>query len=157
MKRILGKKSALATAVGSSLMGAMLVSALAGCASTTSTGTDAVDSGSSSTSANGASDVSAAYKDGTYSADGSYSSPDGQEEIAVTLTVKSNVVTSVNVTSVSANGEGERYQQLFFSGISSAVVGKQLGTLSVSAVAGSSLTSNGFNSALETIRSEASS
>jgi hypothetical protein len=155
MKRILGKKSALATAVGSSLMGAMLVSALAGCASTTSTGADSVDSGSSSTSATGTSDVSATYKDGTYSADGSYSSPDGQEEIAVTLTVKSNVVTAVSVTSVSANGEGQRYQAMFESSISSAVVGRELGTLSVSAVAGSSLTSNGFNSALQTIRSEA--
>ncbi|HEX4059210.1 MAG TPA: hypothetical protein VHX87_12960 [Galbitalea sp.] len=163
MKRILGKKSALATAVGSSLMGAMLVGALAGCASTTSTGTTGSDSttsdgtSTSSTSATGTSDVSSTYKDGTYSADGSYSSPDGQEEIAVTLTVKSNTVTAVSVTSVSANGEGRQYQAIFESGISSVVVGRELATLSVSNVAGSSLTSQGFNAALATIRADAKS
>lgn len=136
MKRILGKKSALATAVGSSLMGAMLVGALAGCASTTSA------AGSTST-------------DGTYSAEGTYSSPDGQEEIAVTITVKSNLITAVSVQSVESNGEGQQYQARFASEISSAVVGKDLASLQVSTVAGASLTSNGFNSALEAIRSEA--
>lgn len=137
MKRILGKKSALATAVGSSLMGAMLVGALAGCASTTSGA-----AGSTST-------------DGTYSAEGTYSSPDGQEEIAVTITVKSNLITAVSVQSVESNGEGQQYQARFASEISSAVVGKELASLQVSTVAGASLTSNGFNSALEAIRSEA--
>jgi hypothetical protein len=158
MKRILGKKSALATAVGSSFMGAMLVGALAGCASTTSAGSASSDSSgtsSGSVSATGTSDISTSYKDGTYSADGSYSSPDGEEEIGVTVTVKSGVITAVSIKSVESNGEGAQYQAMFASGISSVVVGKELGSLEVAAVAGSSLTSNGFNAALDTIRSEA--
>jgi hypothetical protein len=155
MKRILGKKSTLATAVGSSFMGAMLVGVLAGCASTTSaaSGTDGTTSGS--VSATGTSDVSTTYKNGTYSADGTYSSPDGQEEIAVTIIVKSDVITAVTVRSVESNGQGAQYQAQFESGISSVVVGKQLASLQVSAVSGSSLTSNGFNTALDAIRSEA--
>lgn len=158
MKRILGKKSILATAVGSSFMGAMLVGVLAGCASTTSATSGSADSDGStsgSVSATGTSDVSTTYKNGTYSADGSYSSPDGQEEIAVTITVDNDVITAVTVRSVESNGQGAQYQARFASGISSVVVGKDLASLQVSAVSGSSLTSNGFNTALDTIRSEA--
>jgi uncharacterized protein with FMN-binding domain len=158
MKRILRKKSALATAVGASLIGATLLSALAGCASTTSSGSDSAASDASSsgsTTATGASDVSTTYKDGTYTADGSYSSPDGEEEIAVRVTVKSNVITAVRVTSVTAVGEGEQYQVRFESGISAVAVGKNLASLSVSNVSGSSLTGQGFNAALDTIRTEA--
>lgn len=129
-------------------MGAVLVGVLAGCASTTS------DS-SESTSATGTSDTSTTYQDGTYTANGSYSSPDGQEEIAVTVTVKSNLVTAVAVSSLQSEGEGAQYQAQFESGISSVVVGKSLDSLSVSTVAGSSLTSQGFNAALAIIRSKA--
>jgi hypothetical protein len=179
MKRILRNKTVLATAVGLSLAGV-----LAGCASTTSagsagsaesaSGTASSDSaGSSSGSASGSSstptststssgsnatstsDDTTAYKDGTYSADGTYSSPGGSEEIAVTVTVKSDLITAVTVKTVKADSEAAQYQQRFESGISSAAVGKSLATLSVGAVAGSSLTGQGFNAALATIRTEA--
>lgn len=138
MKRILRSKAALVTAVGTPVVGVAIACVLAGCASTTSS-----------------SAASSQYADGTYSANGSYSSPDGQEEIGVTVTVKNNLITAVSVTTVSANGEGERYQQLFESGISSVAVGQSLASLNVSAVAGASLTSAGFNTALESIRSQA--
>jgi uncharacterized protein with FMN-binding domain len=146
MKRILRTRTALVTAAGLSLVGA-----LAGCASTTS----ADSSSSSGTSANSTSDNTSTYKDGTYSADGSYVSPGGQEEIAVTVTVKSNLITAVTVKSVTADSEAAEYQSRFASGISAVAVGKSLASLSVSNVAGSSLTGQGFNSALATIRSEA--
>jgi uncharacterized protein with FMN-binding domain len=99
--------------------------------------------------------VSTSYKDGTYTADGRYPSPDGEEEIAVTVTIKSNLIAAVSVTSVESNREGAQYQRQFESGISSVAVGKPLATLSVSNVAGSSLTSQGFTAALATIRSDA--
>ena len=146
MKRILRSRTALATVAGLSLIGG-----LAGCASTTSAGS----SSSSGTTANSTSDNTSSYKDGTYSADGTYVSPGGQEEIAVTLTVKSNLITAVTVKSVRADSEAAEYQSRFASGISSVAVGKSLATLNVATVAGSSLTSQGFNAALATIRSNA--
>jgi hypothetical protein len=145
MKRTLRTRAALATAVSLSLAGA-----LAGCASTTSASTSTGGSNATSTSDDGTS-----YKDGTYSADGSYVSPGGQEEIAVTITVKHDLITAVSVKTVAADAEGAQYEAQFASGISAVVVGKSLGSLSVGSVAGSSLTSQGFNRALATIRSKA--
>jgi hypothetical protein len=151
MKRILRTRPTLAAVIGLSVIGS-----LAGCASTTSTSSSADDSSSSSgTTATSTSDDSTSYKDGTYTADGSYVSPGGQEKIAVTLTVKDDLVTAVSVKTVAADSEGAQYQAQFESGISGVVVGKSLGTLSVGSVAGSSLTTQGFNSALTTIRNEA--
>ena len=147
MKRIPRSKTALVTVVGLSLVGS-----LAGCASTTSA--SSTDSGS--TSATSTSDTSATYKDGTYTTDETFESPDGQDEIAVTVTVKDDVVTAASVTTVSSQGQSAQYQAQFESAISSVVVGKSLSTLSVSTVAGSSLASSAFNSALNTIRGEAS-
>jgi hypothetical protein len=155
MKRIRRSKTALVAAVGISLVGA-----LAGCASTTSTGSSGSSGSTSSTSstsgsASSTSDNTTTYKDGTYSADGTYTSPGGTEEIAVTVTVKSDLITAVTVKTVKADSEAAQYQAQFESGISAVAVGKSLSTLSVGSVSGSSLTGQGFNSALATIRSEA--
>jgi uncharacterized protein with FMN-binding domain len=157
MKRILRTRTALALASGLSL-----AAALVGCASTTSTGSssgssaDSSSSGSSTgSSANATSDNTTSYKDGTYSADGSYVSPGGREEIAVTVTVKSNLITAVTVTTIKADSEGAHYESQFAGGISAVAVGKSLATLRVGTVAGASLTSQAFNSSLATIRSEA--
>jgi uncharacterized protein with FMN-binding domain len=146
MKRILRSRTALATAASLSLIGA-----LAGCASTTSADSDL----SSGTSANSTSDNTTSYKDGTYSADSAYAAPGGDDEIAVTVTVRSNLITAVKVTTVAAHDEGVRYAAQFEAEISSVAVGKSLATLTVANVAGSSLTSQGFDSALATIRGEA--
>jgi hypothetical protein len=51
--------------------------------------------------------------------------------------------------------ESQDYQSQFIGGIADAVVGKDIDQISVSRVAGSSLTSGGFNDAIETIKSEA--
>jgi hypothetical protein len=149
MKRILRTRTALATAAGLSLVGA-----LAGCASTTSTSSSAANT-ASGTTATSASDDSGAYKNGTYTADGSYVSPGGQEEIAVTITVNNDLITAVSVRTVAADAEAAQYEAQFASGISAVALGKNLGSLSVGTVAGSSLTSHGFDAALSTIRSKA--
>jgi hypothetical protein len=153
MLTTLRTKTAVATFAGLSIIGM-----LAGCASTsTGASSGSTSTSTSSTSSDNLSSDSTTYKDGTYSADGSYNSPGGRETISVTLTVKSSVVTAVSVKTVSADATAEQYEAQFESGISAAVVGKKLGTLSVSRVAGSSLTSQGFNSAVSTIRSDATS
>lgn len=97
------------------------------------------------------------YADGTYTAEGSYATPETVETVVVTVTLSGDVVTAVEVTGDPQTRESEQYQSQFIGGISDAVVGKSIDELSVSRVAGSSLTSGGFNQALEAIKAEAAS
>ena len=96
-----------------------------------------------------------AYADGTYTADGSYQTPESVEKISVTVTLQDDVITAVSVSGNPQKRESEEYQSKFIGGISSEVVGKSIEEISVSRVAGSSLTSGGFNQAIETIKAEA--
>ena len=98
---------------------------------------------------------SSTYTDGTYTATGSYQTPESVEQITVTVTLADDVVTAVEVTGTPTKAESRQYQSQFIGGISDVVVGKDIDSLSVSRVAGSSLTSDGFNAAIEQITSEA--
>jgi uncharacterized protein with FMN-binding domain len=95
------------------------------------------------------------YKDGTYSADGTYVSPNGTETVGVQLTLASGTVTDVQITEHPSNPNTRKFQGEFAGGIAAQVVGKNIDGLNVSKVAGSSLTSGGFNQAVEQIKSEA--
>jgi hypothetical protein len=64
-------------------------------------------------------------------------------------------VTAVTVTPESTNPNGKKYQGEFADGIAAEVVGKSLNELKVSKVAGSSLTSGGFNDAVDKIKADA--
>lgn len=97
----------------------------------------------------------ASYADGGYEATGGYQSPNGPETIAVSVTVTDGVISAVEVTPQPTNDTTERYQGMFAGGIADEVVGKSLDEADVSRVAGSSLTSGGFQSALESIRQDA--
>ena len=99
-------------------------------------------------------DTSGDYADGSYSATGSYRTPGGTESIDVTVTLSGDTISSVDVTG-SGRGDSARYQALFIDGISNIVVGKDIDEINVSRVSGSSLTSTGFNNAIETIKQEA--
>jgi len=112
------------------------------------------DSNSTSDSSSTASD-SSEYADGTYTADGSYQTPETVEQISVTLTLEDGVVTDVEVTGDPQARESEQYQGQFIAGIADEVVGVALDDLNVSRVAGSSLTSGGFNAAVEDIKDQA--
>jgi uncharacterized protein with FMN-binding domain len=130
---------------GAALVGVAGILALAGCAggSTTADG-----SGSGSTT-----DV--AYKDGTYTAEGTYSTPESVETISVTVTLADDKITDVEVTGDPQKPESQQYQSQFIGGISTEVVGKDIDQISVSRVAGSSLTSSGFNQAIAEIKQQA--
>lgn len=95
------------------------------------------------------------YEDGTYTQTGGYQSPAGPEEVGVTLTLAADVVTAVEVEPMPDNPTTTMYQERFAGGISEAIVGKKLDELAVDKVAGSSLTSGGFNEAADKIKSEA--
>ncbi len=136
---------------GAALAGVAGMLVLAGC----SGAADAQDS--SSGSGTGTTSASGSYKDGTYTADGSYQTPETVESISVTLTVADGVVKDVEVTGDPQARETEEYQAKFIGGISEEVVGKSLDELNVTRVAGSSLTSGGFNEALKSIKEQAAS
>ncbi len=94
-------------------------------------------------------------KDGTYSATGSYQTPGGQESIGVTVTLADGTITNASVTQKGKTGEAQEFQAAFVSGFKSQVVGKKITDISLSRVAGSSLTPNGFNSAIDDIEKQA--
>jgi uncharacterized protein with FMN-binding domain len=102
-----------------------------------------------------ASPAATSFKDGTYSATGSYDSPGGTETIDVTVTLANNVITSVAATPRANVQEAAEYQQAFISGYQPLVVGKKITDVSLTRVAGSSLTSIGFNDAISQIESKA--
>lgn len=100
-------------------------------------------------------DTSAVYTDGTYTADGSYVAPSGTESVTVEMTLKGDIVTDVVVTGHATNPTAMQHQGEFVAGIAAVVVGKDIDTLQVSRVGGSSLTSGGFNKALAEIKADA--
>jgi uncharacterized protein with FMN-binding domain len=140
--------------VGAALVGVAGTLALAGC-STAATGTTDAPNTDTSASSDSSSGDGAGYQDGTYTASGSYQTPETVEQIEVTITLADDIVTAVEVTGDPQASETERYQSEFIGGIEDEVVGKNIDDLSVDRVAGSSLTSGGFNQALDVIKGEA--
>jgi len=95
------------------------------------------------------------YKDGTYTATGTYQSPGGQEKIELTVTIADGKITSTSATTKAASGTSKQYQQEFTGNYKTLVVGKSVNEVELDRVAGSSLTSNGFNDALDEIKQDA--
>lgn len=104
---------------------------------------------------NGTNEASGEYADGTYTAIGSYQSPGGQEEIELRVTLTGGEITQTNATTKAASGTSRQYQREFINNYKDLVVGKSIDSVELDRVAGSSLTSNGFNEALDEIKREA--
>lgn len=135
---------------------ASLTLASTACAGTADDGASAADTSPAAQAGTPA--PSGSYADGEYSASGSYIPPSNQtEEVDVTLTLENNVVTALTVNTSGNNPTSKQYQRKFTSGVQEQVVGRNINELDVHKVAGSSLTSSGFNKALDTIRAEAAS
>jgi hypothetical protein len=130
-----------------------VVAPLAGCAADATTASNSVGAATTEDSTSGA--TSGSYNDGTYSEQGSYQSPGGLESVTVTLTLADNTVTAVEVAGNGNNPNTAQYQGLFIRGIAAEVVGKNIDELAVDKVAGSSLTSGGFNDAVGKIKVDA--
>ncbi|MCK8614356.1 FMN-binding protein [Gordonia sp. C13] len=120
------------------------------------------DSGSGSTTTADTSTATVAegatgeqYKDGEYTAEGGYISPGGPQKVGVTVTLSNDVITAVSVDTSQTKGPSVEYQGKFAGGISDVVVGKNINDIDVDKVSGSSLTSGGFNEAIEKIKQEA--
>ncbi|WP_411700044.1 FMN-binding protein [Conyzicola sp.] len=144
------------------LTGLTLVGALAGC-STAADGDTTTDSGTGTTESTTAPDTAdgatttGSYTDGEYTESAEYQSPNGTEEVTVTVTLADGVITAVESVGDGDNPNSKRYQTEFADGIADVVVGKNIDDISVDKVAGSSLTSDGFNAAIEKIKADAAS
>jgi uncharacterized protein with FMN-binding domain len=121
----------------------------------TSPSTQVSDSPTPSTSATSTSSSASSFKDGTYSAAGSYNSPGGTESIDVSVTLANGTITATSLTKHPNDGDAEEYQTQFEQNYKTLVVGKKITDVNLSRVAGSSLTSNGFNSAIDQIKQKA--
>lgn len=110
---------------------------------------------SRTTEVNTTGETQSKYQDGTYTADGDYTSPAGPEKVGVTLTIENDTITAVSIEKKASNQKSVQLQTLFSEGISGQVVGKKLDEASVSKVNGSSLTPIGFNNAVATIKTQA--
>lgn len=123
-----------------------LVGALAACSSPATTDTSA----GSSTSG-----ITGPYKDGTYTESADYSAPSGTETVDVTITLAADIITDVQVEGHATDPQAQLHQGQFTSGIAAVVVGKDIDDIKVDKVGGSSLTSGGFNKAVEAIKADA--
>jgi len=132
-----------------------LLGTVAGCSSAADTASGTDTGTTTETDTDSGTTTSGTYTDGTYDASASYQSPNGTESIDVEITLADNVITAVTVTGNGESPDSQRYQGEFENGIADVVVGKNIDEISVDKVAGSSLTSGGFNDAIEQIKSEA--
>lgn len=149
-------KKMLSAAAAASVL---LITAACGSSSSDSDGAAAP---SSTTSAPAASDptteapsTTSDYKDGDYSGEGSYSNPGGVSPVKVDVTLAAGKITAIEVTPEATDPTSKSHQEDFAGGISAEVVGKSIDDLNVGAVAGSSLTAEGFNKAIDQIKDEA--
>lgn len=109
----------------------------------------------SNSTARSSSESAGSYKDGSFQASGNYQTPGGSEKVTVKVTLAKGVIESVELERDPTTREAEEYQGKFVSGYKAQVVGKNIDEVRLSRVAGSSLTSGGFNQALEGIKEEA--
>ncbi len=95
------------------------------------------------------------YKDGIYSATGSYMSPGGKDDIDVTVTLKDNIITDTTAIAKPGDDVSKKFMKEFTDNYKSLVVGKSITSVRLDKVSGSSLTSIGFNDAISKIKQQA--
>jgi hypothetical protein len=95
------------------------------------------------------------YKNGTYTATGNYTSPGGAQAITVTVTINNDIVTDTSADPQPSDHESAQYQDIFVENFKQYVVGRNAGNVFLTRVSGSSLTSRGFNGALDQIKQQA--
>lgn len=97
------------------------------------------------------------FKDGTYSVVGNYVSPGGPRELNVTITLNDGVITQAETEGTATDATSKRFQGEFVSGFKPMVVGKNIDEVTLTKVAGSSLSPKGFNDAIEKVKTKAQS
>ena len=132
-----------------------LTAVLAGCSTPATGGGDPGSGAGSDTGVDESADTSAEYADGSYEAEGDYTSPAGPSHVTVEITIENDSIAAVTVTPLATDPTSKGFQTQFADGIADVIVGRDIDILAVSRVGGSSLTSGGFNDAIEKIKAEA--
>lgn len=115
-----------------------------------------VDEGTKPSVAQSTESVVTSFAPGNYEATGIYQSPGGIQEIVVRMELdEDGTVVDVEVEPQARIGNAAEFQNKFAGGIKKQVVGIPVTELDVSRVSGSSLTSGGFNAAVDKIIEEA--
>jgi uncharacterized protein with FMN-binding domain len=131
-----------------------VAAATAGCATKDADITSASSASNTSVATPGSpSSRRSRYADGTYNATGQYGSL--PSSIGVSVTLVDGVITAVTVTPHATDPTSLDYQTRFAQAIPALVVGRNIDELSLSKVAGSSGTPDGFNAAIQQIKAEA--
>ncbi|WP_449415813.1 hypothetical protein [Ochrobactrum teleogrylli] len=94
-----------------------------------------------------------AFADGVYTARGTYGG--GPSFLVVTVTLKGDVITTVEVKPQATVPQSLEFQRAFAAAVPKVVVGRPIDRLQVGKLAGSSGTPQGFNDALRQIRDQA--
>ncbi len=97
-----------------------------------------------------------AYKDGQYTASGSFYTPGGDETIAVTVNLSGGVIKNVSIdNSAVYSRESMAYCMRFSHSVGNYVDGKKIDSVNLSRISGASLTPMGFNDAIDQIKADA--
>lgn len=107
------------------------------------------------TTTTGTSTAVTAFKNGTYSATGTYTSPAGKEQVNVSVVIENDIVTDATFKGLAENAISIKMQEQFAAGYRTQVIGKNISSLTLTKVSGSSLTPIGFNDALGKIKDDA--
>jgi len=94
------------------------------------------------------------YTDGSYNAVGTYAK--GKNSIDVTLGLSDDAISSVTVVPMATIKMSLGLQKKFAVAIADEVVGRPIDEVHLDRLAGSSLTTQGFNEAVEKIKAQAS-
>jgi hypothetical protein len=147
--------AATTSAAASSSATSATTSAASTEAATEATASAAAEATQAATSAAPAAANTSTYQDGTYTATGTYTSPGGTEEVTITLTIADDVITAATAEGGATRPPSSQYQGEFVDNFAALIIGKDIADVSLDKVAGSSLTSGGFNAAVETIKTDA--
>lgn len=99
------------------------------------------------------------YQDGSYTVNSSYALPNGgSHDMKVTFEVASDTVTAVSVVfDGDTSGGSTPNQSRFLEAMQPLVIGQDIDNIALSRTGGSSLTTGGFNDALELMKNQAQS
>jgi uncharacterized protein with FMN-binding domain len=138
----------------SAIIAICVAAATAGCATRDVDGTSPSSASNTSVAAPSlTSSRRSKYADGTYSATGQYGGL--PSSIGVSVTLVEGVITAVTVTPQATDPTSLDYQTRFARAIPALVVGRNIDEVTLSKVAGSSGTPDGFNAAIQRIKAEA--
>ncbi len=99
--------------------------------------------------------TASSFKDGVYTVTGNYVSPGGPESIGVKVTLANGVITDAVVEPHATLPISQKLQADFVAGFKQYVIGKKIDEVNLTKVSGASLTSIGFNDALDKVEAQA--